>query len=231
VEWLWSSECAGCGVIGLGRLCYACRGVDVRRMPSPGREIAGAFTLGRYTTPLGGAVRRAKVARDLHLAEQLGRLYARRLAPHVETAGFSAIVAAQSTAASLVRRGFSLASVLAHALARESGIPETGTLRRHGGRRQATLSRSARRANVAGRLVASGVAGRVLLVDDVVTTGATARACAAALRAAGAAEVWLAVVVAAVDDPIRPLPDALPPLRIPLRPAAPDAAPWPAPAG
>jgi predicted amidophosphoribosyltransferase len=55
---------------------------------------------------------------------------------------------------------------------------------------------------------------RILLVDDVLTTGATARAAAAALLAAGAAEV--AVWVAAWTPPERPESRAPPPLWDPL---------------
>ena len=101
-------------------------------------------------------------------------------------------------------RGFNQAELLAAELGRRAGIPVSSAalVRRTDTASQAGLTAARRRDNVAGAFAVrhrSQVAGRVVvLVDDVYTTGATARACARALRAAGAAEVRL-VTVARVD--------------------------------
>jgi ComF family protein len=100
----------------------------------------------------------------------------------------------------LAERGFNQAALLAFDLGRRSGVPvcERALVRRADTPSQAGLSAAARRANVARAFAVrhlSKIAGRVVvLVDDVHTTGATARACARALRAAGAAEVRLVTV-------------------------------------
>ncbi|MEE9472060.1 MAG: ComF family protein, partial [Gemmatimonadota bacterium] len=91
------------------------------------------------------------------------------------------------TRARLRERGFNQAQLLAEPLGTTLGHPVLAVLERLPGRRpQAGLGRSARKVNVMGRVRASAgpEAGRpkaALLVDDVVTTGATAAACARAL--------------------------------------------------
>jgi len=64
---------------------------------------------------------------------------------------------------------------------------------------QASLDRAGRRRNLDGAFVSLRVPERVLLVDDVMTTGATADACARALRAAGAFEVMVVTFARAGD--------------------------------
>jgi ComF family protein len=95
------------------------------------------------------------------------------------------------------RRGFNPAALLAQGLAGALGLPlrPDALRRRRRGRRQVGLGRRERRAALAGVFVASRGAARairgrdILLVDDVVTTGATLEACAAALLAGGARSV------------------------------------------
>jgi ComF family protein len=97
----------------------------------------------------------------------------------------------------LFRRRYNQAALLALAVARASGVPSVPDLlvRRRQTAPQGHLSRAGRLRNVAHAFqVRPGrtnlLAGRrIVLVDDVLTTGATATECAAALRRAGAAEV------------------------------------------
>jgi ComF family protein len=91
------------------------------------------------------------------------------------------------------RRGFDHAELLARALGSLIGLPTVRALERAGHQPdQAGLSRSQRAVNLrrAFRAVATGHT-KVVIVDDLVTTGATATACAGALRAAGYSEVEL----------------------------------------
>lgn len=106
----------------------------------------------------------------------------------------------------LVRRRYNQAAVLANAIGRAQGklvIPDL-LERRKATPTQGHLGREARRRNVAGAFRVAprhrqALAGkRILLVDDVLTTGATAESCARVLRAAGATAVDLLVLARVV---------------------------------
>ena len=86
-----------------------------------------------------------------------------------------------------LRRGYNQAELLARRLAHQLGVAYATTLRRRHGTAQLGRSRSARLRLRAGAFRPKRVlAGTVLLVDDVLTTGATAAACTRALLTAGA---------------------------------------------
>ena len=99
-----------------------------------------------------------------------------------------------------LRRGDVPPRALAHALADVWGLPAADVLRRRGGLpRQRGLGLAERRRNVRDSVVASAsVPARVCLVDDVYTSGATADACATALRRAGALRVEIVTLARAV---------------------------------
>lgn len=99
------------------------------------------------------------------------------------------------------KRGYNQSELLARELSRRTGIPMVGALRRERGTPpQAGLSDRERRQNMRGAFsVTESPRNRhVLLIDDVLTTGATASACGAALKQAGAERV-LVLTVARVD--------------------------------
>ena len=106
--------------------------------------------------------------------------------------------------ASSKKRGYNVPERMARPLAKAVGVPLAANAlgRTRTGRHQAGLSLDERLVNVAGAfrvLEPDNVDGkRVLLVDDVITTGATAAACAQALLDAGAQSVF-AVALATVE--------------------------------
>jgi ComF family protein len=113
----------------------------------------------------------------------------------------------------LLKRGYNQAAILARALARETGVPLVPDLlqRRRATRSQQGLSGPARLANVTATAFGphpwhkARLGGRrVVLVDDVMTTGATVGACAQVLRRAGAAEVDVLTLARVVRDASTP---------------------------
>jgi ComF family protein len=102
------------------------------------------------------------------------------------------------------RRGFNQAELLAREIGKRTCLPVAGAVKRtRATAPQAGLSNAKRRKNVAAAFAPGRQAGaisgkRVLLVDDVMTTGSTASACAAVLKKAGAAHVAV-LTLARVD--------------------------------
>jgi predicted amidophosphoribosyltransferase len=113
----------------------------------------------------------------------------------------------------LLARRYNQAAEVARPLSRLAGLaylPDALKRRRDTGG-QGGLSAGARRRNVAAAFIvpdrkAAQLAGKhILLVDDVLTTGATAEGCARALKAAGAASVSLAVIARVKEIATRPI--------------------------
>lgn len=170
--------------------------------------------LGRATSacllraPADQLVHRLKYGGWRHLAGPMTEKIARQLvrgglAPRA--GGGDVLVPVPTTPARLRTRGYNQAALLAEALAVRLSLPVVSALRRARSKgSQTSLQPSERRANVAGtfQLMApmDRIRGRrVLLVDDVLTTGATAGECARVLTDAGAREVALATFARALD--------------------------------
>lgn len=154
--------------------------------------------------PLADAIRRWKLGREPAITRPLSRLLAPSLV-RVAGQGGEVLVPVPLHVRRLRQREFNQASLLARETVRvaRSGLPVREWLDRVvDTRAQMTLPAKVRRDNVKGAFrVARGaeVAGRhVVLVDDVVTTGATASACAQVLLGAGARRVDLLALARAV---------------------------------
>ncbi len=157
------------------------------------RGFDAAYSFGFYEDELRELIHLFKYGRVQPLAKPLGRLLASAL-PRERS--FDVIVPMPLNWRKRWRRGFNQAALLAGEISRRTHVPVCNTLRRvKNTAAQAGLTNAKRRFNVSGAFRAqSKIALRgkkVLLIDDVMTTGATAASCARALKAAGAAEVTL----------------------------------------
>lgn len=112
------------------------------------------------------------------------------------------VTAVPSIAPHIRQRGYDHATVLAQAFARKRNLAYDQVLFRRGKTAQRGATRKTRIAQAKEAFTVSGGIRRsvpYLLIDDVLTTGATVRYAAQALRYAGASEVWVAVLARQVS--------------------------------
>ncbi|WP_342622106.1 ComF family protein [Deinococcus maricopensis] len=151
-------------------------------------------SLGTYRGVVRRAVRDLKYAGARDVSVPLGVALARGVPP---AWAVEVVTSVPMPRAREAERGFNQSALLGRVIARELGVPYLPLLARTSAQagQQAKVSGSERRAHLAGafRAVATPPA-RVLLVDDVLTSGTTLAECAAALTAAGAQEIRFAVV-------------------------------------
>lgn len=203
---LFPPKCVLCGKLlrnAENDLCHPCR-TDTTHYPSKNPKLpylAKWIALWYYE----GSVRKSlllyKFRGRRHYAKTYGRLLAMKLLS--EETGFDVLTWVPISTMRKWKRGYDQVALIAHALGDELGIAPVSTLKKVRNNRPQSRLKGApqRRANVMGayRCVhPEAIAGkRVLLLDDIITTGATAGECARVLLTAGAAEVVCAAVAAA----------------------------------
>ena len=171
--------------------CSACRTAPL--------AFARSWTAGDYRGTLRDLVMDLKFRGRTNLASALAGLLGRRLCERTDAVPWDGIVGVPTHPWRVVRRGYNPVELLCRRLSGMLPVPHVRALRLT--RRipsQRGLSQTARLLNVRGAFAVRSrvpVEGRrFLLVDDVMTTGATASECARTLKRAGAAAVEVAVV-------------------------------------
>jgi len=202
IEFVCEPACRKCGhelgpYTAEGARCAHCRNTPLRF----DRAVAAAH----HTGPARDLVLAFKFAAQKQNAYPLSKLLAARLGDSGLLDRVEFIVPVPLHTSRLRERGFNQSELLAHELGDQLGLRVvTGNLRRVVNTRPQTrqMSSATRRANVKGAFAvksSAAFAGKsLLLVDDVLTTGATAGECARSLYRAGAAAVGVLTVARAL---------------------------------
>lgn len=199
--WLLPPRCVLCGRPGQRPsldLCAACdrelpriRGNELSMRGPVGDRLHASFA---YAPPVDAMVQALKYGGQLALGRVLGQLLARSVAELGRQFEVDCLLPVPLHPLRHAERGFNQSAEIAIHAARQLGLPVEPRLavRRAQTRPQVGLPPVDRRSNLAGAFAASpaGVQGRrVVIVDDVVTTGSTVAELARALHAAGAVSV------------------------------------------
>lgn len=181
-----SNACVRCALpLAHGHVCGACL-----RSPPVQDEVICLFD---YAPPVDYMIQRLKFGGDLAFGRTLGRLMAAGIARRAASLPLS-IVPVPLHRGRLAARGFNQALELARPVARHLGvsIDAAGCRRAKATAEQSALGARARRVNVRGAFsVSRPPPPSLAIVDDVLTTGATAASLALALKRAGARRVVL----------------------------------------
>src|SRR4051812_34226647 len=193
------ASCAACAGPRAGKAPFCVMCGDPVPAPPYALDRVPLVTAGTYEAPLEPAIGRFKFGGHPELSRELARLLVATIRPFL--VGEVTFVPVPLHRNRLVERGYNQSALLAARLARElGGSARPRALERvRSTDQQARLGRDARAENVRGAFRArpGRVPPRVVLVDDVVTTGATARACLKALKDAGSEVILVAALARA----------------------------------
>ena len=186
LDLLLPPRCAGCDAFGPSPCARCARALRPAPVSDPPDGLESVAALLRYDATAGRFVTAVKYRNARASLDVLGGAVAALVAP--ERSRLDVVTWAPTTPARRHARGFDQAELLARVVATHLGLPHRRCLERLPGPQQTGLSAEARHG--APRFVGRPPApGRVLVVDDVCTTGATLSAAARALREAGTRQV------------------------------------------
>ena len=203
LDLLFPPKCAFCGRVDRGGVCPACE----RALPRTETALREGAGYGKCAVPLRyeGAVREAilrwKFRGGRSATRGFGRLLAQCAAEEL-SGEFDCVTWAPVSDRRRRERGYDQAYLLARAAAREWETKPLALLRKtRDNAPQSGLGAPERRGNVLGVYAAASpertAGARILLIDDVITTGATLSECARVLKAAGAESVVCACLASA----------------------------------
>ena len=193
---------------GVSGLCHACiqNHAHAPRFPIP-TGLDDCVAAVSFSAPWSALIARYKFAPEPGLARLFAGLMLRDERVRAMLNQVDVVIPLPLAPERLAQRGFNQALQLAKCLCRASKIDTRSLIRTRDTVPQRTLDREARQHNVAGAFALQAIRGKgysdsapsfagqhVLLIDDVMTTGATLSAAAQPLRTAGAASVSAVVI-------------------------------------
>ncbi len=217
-SWLFPKKCIGCGKsatyfcakcikkqeLYLSQRCIKCRRLGLDGLTHPKCKtvlsVEGIFVIFRYKGGIKKLIKEIKFRRVRSLVVELSELYAKtdsRLVDYWKRNNF-VVTWVPISNTKLNKRGFNQAELLGRAAAAKFGLETEDCLKRNKDTKpQFELNKKERLKNIINSFEVKNnfkKGSNFLLIDDVITTGVTARECVKVLKRRGAGKVWVLVL-------------------------------------
>ena len=182
-------------------LCSTCASeipYSIHTLKLRSNYLSQCWCMAPYHSVLGSVVRKGKYAGNRTTFEHLGHILA---GAALDLPEVDVVASVPLPPNRLIKRGFNQSTILARSVSTLLAIPQHEVLYRVDNQEQASRTQSEMRCKLTGRfeilpnLSSIDFPNRILIVDDVITTGSTAESCALELLNRGAQEVFVLALV------------------------------------
>jgi len=184
-------SCVLCAARTVVSPCPACLAPSLVHHPAPPLLLSQLITAYAYDSPAGDLIRLSKMTRERDAIDRLCTIAEQAFDPTVVEQSIDAIVPVPAHWRTQVWRGFNAPDLLANRLSSRLKCNTINVLTNRSYSSQKSRTKLERRKHARQRYYCAApfLTGNILLIDDIVTTGATLTACAAELLGAGATSV------------------------------------------